>query len=86
MVEFYTGQKGQSSFTLENKDGSPAIYEKLEPGVIQAQESLDFPADPKPETGSIGSSVLVCSMAGLQTVNHWAQVPQASNCFCSDQT
>lgn len=57
-----------------NQDGDPAVFAKLHPSKIQELTELDIPYDAKPETKNIGSNVLVCSMAGLMTVNSWVQV------------
>uniref|UniRef100_A0A6B2LEU1 THIF-type NAD/FAD binding fold domain-containing protein n=1 Tax=Arcella intermedia TaxID=1963864 RepID=A0A6B2LEU1_9EUKA len=74
IVEFYAAKQGKSSFSYENKDGDKAIFEKLNPKDIQSFSDISFiPPDDNPNTRQIGSNVLVCSMAGLNTVNHWVQ-------------
>jgi len=74
VVEYFAGKPGKSSFSYVNKDGDLKIYEKLQPSLIQTYLDLSFvPPDKNPNTRSIGSNVLVCSMAGLMTVNHWCQ-------------
>jgi len=74
IVEYFSGKPGKSSFSYVNKDGDPKIFEKLHPSLIQTYSDLSFvPPDSNPNTRSIGSNVLVCSMAGLMTVNHWRQ-------------
>lgn len=66
-----------SSFSYINKDGDASIFERLHPSKIQSLTELDIPYDPKPETKNIGSNVLVCTTAGLMTVNSWVQVSHA---------
>eukprot|EP01130_Rhizamoeba_saxonica_P018830 TRINITY_DN956_c0_g1_i2.p1 TRINITY_DN956_c0_g1~~TRINITY_DN956_c0_g1_i2.p1 ORF type:complete len:170 (-),score=53.05 TRINITY_DN956_c0_g1_i2:53-562(-) len=74
IVEFFTGKYGESSFSYMNRDGNQEIFDKLHPSLIQDYDSLDFiERDPTPPTRSIGSNVLVCSTAGLMTVNAWVQ-------------
>jgi len=74
IVEFFTGLKGQSSFSYINAVGKQEIFDKLHPSKIQSYKALDFvERDENPPTRAIGSNVLVCSSAGLMTVNSWVQ-------------
>lgn len=74
VVEYYTGKPNASSFSYVNKDGDLSIYKRLEPTEIAKLPDLEFvPPDDNPNSRAIGSNVLVCTMAGLQTVNHWCQ-------------
>jgi hypothetical protein len=74
IVEFYNGQKKLSSFSYMNKSGDPVVFAKLHPNLILDYENLEFlPRDPNPPTRTIGSNVLVCSSAGIMTVNMWVQ-------------
>jgi len=74
IVEYFSGKPGKSSFSYFNKSGDPKIYDQLHPSKIQSLLDLTFiPSDKNPNTRTIGSNVLVCSMAGLMTVNHWCQ-------------
>eukprot|EP01126_Amoeba_proteus_P026999 TRINITY_DN2674_c0_g1_i5.p1 TRINITY_DN2674_c0_g1~~TRINITY_DN2674_c0_g1_i5.p1 ORF type:complete len:135 (-),score=18.29 TRINITY_DN2674_c0_g1_i5:216-620(-) len=73
ILEYYSGRKSKSSFTLVNEDGDKNIFSGLHPSKILHLQELSIPYDPKPETRNIGSNVLVCSIAGLMTVNHWVQ-------------
>jgi len=74
VVEYFNGNKSSSSFSYINKDGDLGVYNKLMPAQIQDAQDLSFvPNDNNPNSRAIGSNVLVCSMAGLQTVNHWIQ-------------
>jgi len=87
VVEYFTGKPGKSSFSYVNQDGDTKIFAQLTPDKIQQLTDLSFiPSDKNPNTRNIGSNVLVCSMAGLMTVNHWCQelmgfeMPNFSKC------
>eukprot|EP00475_Leptophrys_vorax_P032517 TRINITY_DN5023_c0_g1_i1.p1 TRINITY_DN5023_c0_g1~~TRINITY_DN5023_c0_g1_i1.p1 ORF type:complete len:286 (-),score=70.07 TRINITY_DN5023_c0_g1_i1:27-884(-) len=74
IVEFYNGSPKLSSFSYVNKSGDAAVFAKLHPNLIMEHQNLEFlPRDPNPPTRTIGSNVLVCSSAGIMTVNMWAQ-------------
>eukprot|EP01120_Amphizonella_sp_Union-15-10_P000567 TRINITY_DN10602_c0_g1_i1.p1 TRINITY_DN10602_c0_g1~~TRINITY_DN10602_c0_g1_i1.p1 ORF type:complete len:236 (-),score=36.42 TRINITY_DN10602_c0_g1_i1:64-771(-) len=74
MVEFFSGKKGECSFSYANAVGKAEIFEKLKPGKIQEYERLDFiEEDPNPPSRAVGSNVIVCSSGGLMTVNAWLQ-------------
>jgi len=73
IVEYSNGDKSKASFSYANKPEDKNILKNLHPTKIQLLEELIIPADPKPDTSTIGSNVLVCSIAGLQTVNAWVQ-------------
>jgi len=73
IFEYYTGKKTDSSFSYTNRPGNNEIINKLHPSKITSLPELDIPHDPKPDTQTIGSNVLVCAMAGLHTVNAWVQ-------------
>jgi hypothetical protein len=80
IVEYYSGKPKMSSFSFINRDGDAQIFGRLHPSNIQELAELDIPYDPKPDTRNIGSNVLVCSMAGLMTVNSWVQVCPKNFC------
>lgn len=72
IVEFFSAKQGESSFSLENKDGDPAVFQRL--NNVEELKCLDFiQRDPMPSNQEIGSNVLVCVSAGIMTVNAWIQ-------------
>eukprot|EP01121_Diplochlamys_sp_Union-15-3_P010701 TRINITY_DN3029_c0_g1_i3.p1 TRINITY_DN3029_c0_g1~~TRINITY_DN3029_c0_g1_i3.p1 ORF type:complete len:268 (+),score=57.88 TRINITY_DN3029_c0_g1_i3:78-881(+) len=74
IVEYFSGNKGSTSFSFENAVGKKEIFDMLSPNKIQFYKTLDFvEADDNPPTRTIGSNVLVASTAGLMTVNAWLQ-------------
>jgi len=74
VVEYFSGKPSHSSFSYTNKDGDMDIFNRLVPSEITKLPNLEFvPKDNNPNSRAIGSNVLVCTMAGLQTVNHWVQ-------------
>jgi hypothetical protein len=51
------------------------ILDALEPGRVQSLDSIAFiPADPKPETKSVGSWVVVCCVGSMWAVSCWVQL------------
>lgn len=74
IVEYYSGRPEKSSFSLVNKEGDLELLKKLDAEHIQGYDSLAFvPKDDNPPTRLIGSNVLVCTSAGVMTVNAWVQ-------------
>eukprot|EP00727_Mastigamoeba_balamuthi_P011300 m51a1_g6793 hypothetical protein (279) ;mRNA; f:203124-204293 len=72
VVENFSGRKGESSFSIENREGDPEVFARLTPELVAQYETLDFvKSDANPPTRSIGSSVLVAGPAGIAAVSQW---------------